>query len=153
MDGELLSNGEPSKPAPRKSLAEIFRQHLPYYLAIGMSADEYWNGSTYLVASYREAYEMRVKREEWARWRGGAYFFEALLQAAPVLRTNLGGGKVEPGKYPAEPWPVTEKEVKEREERIERENFERFKAKLEAESKRELQRRAELASKEVSEDA
>lgn len=118
-----------------------------------MSADEYWHGSTSLVAAYRKAHEIRMKREEWARWRSGAYFFDALLKAAPVLRTNLGGGRVEPGRYPEEPWPLTEKEAKEREARIERMNTERFIAQLEAESNRELQRRAESAEKSALKEA
>lgn len=150
MDGDPVT-GEPSQPLPRKTMAEIFYEHLPYYLAIGMSADEYWNGSPSLVVAYRNAHEIMERRNEWARWRQGAYFYDALLKVAPVMRAAFGKGKVEPGKYPTEPWPVTEKDAREREERQERENYERFVAQLEADHMME-KRKAESAKKEASEN-
>lgn len=69
------------------------------------------------------------------------------------MRAALSKTKVEPGKYPDEPYPLTEKELREREERRERENYERYIAKMEADSERELKRRAEAKKlQEVSEN-
>lgn len=125
----------------------------PYYLAMGMSYHEFWRESPSLVRAYRKAYEIRQRNEEWARHRQGAYIYNALLCVAPVMRAALSKTKVEPGKYPDEPYPLTEKELREREERRERENYERYIAKMEADSERELKRRAEAKKlQEVSEN-
>jgi hypothetical protein len=126
---------------------DIFVQTFPSYMAIGMTYDEFWHGPAILVKYYREAYRIKRREEEWKRWRQGAYFYDALLRVAPVMRAAFGKGKVEPGKYPEEPWPLTQKEADEREQRRELENTKRFIAHLEAESERNLKK-----MKEASED-
>lgn len=147
MDGDPVE-GEPSNEPV--TLADIFSAVFPQYLAMGMTYDEFWYGCPSLVRDYRKAYEIKRHNEEWARWRSGAYFFCALLKAAPVLRA-FGKGDVKPGEYPAEPWPLTEKEAREREEAREKEKYERYLAKMNADSERELKRRAQMA-KEAKEN-
>jgi hypothetical protein len=153
VDGDPVT-GELSQDLIPKTLTEVFLRVFPQYLAMGMSYDEFWRGPASLVKAYREAEELRRQQEEWARWRQGAYFYDALLRVAPVMRASFGGGKVEPGRYPDEPWPLTEKEARERAEAREKENYERYIAQMELASARELKRRAEAeeaARKEVSE--
>ena len=147
MDGDPVT-GEPSAPI---TYTDAFSQLFPQYMVMGMTYDEYWNGHAILTKYYREAYDLRNHNDEWDRWRRGAYFYDALLRVAPVMRTTFGNGKVEAGKYPEEPWPLTEKEAKEREIRRERENTERFIKQLEAESERNLKKLNE-AKKEASGD-
>jgi hypothetical protein len=55
---------------------------------------------------------------------------------------------MKPGHYPDEPWPITEAEARELEERREKENYERYLAKMNADSERELKRRREAAKKQ-----
>lgn len=148
MDGELTEGGEPSKP---KTLTEIFREVCPDYMAMGMSYDEFWNGPPSLVRDYRKAYDIRLHNEEWARHRMGLYVYTALLCVAPVMRMSLTGDKVEPGKYPDHPYPLTEAEARKQEEEREMENFKEFLARMEAESDRELKRR-EALQKEANEN-
>lgn len=153
MDGDPVT-GELSQDQIPKTFTEVFLRMFPQYLALGMSYDEFWRGPASLVKAYREAEELRRHQEEWARWRQGAYFYDALLRVAPVMRASFGGGKVEPGRYPDEPWPLTEKEARERAEAREKENYERYIERMELASARELKRRAEAeetAKKEVSE--
>ena len=138
MDGDDLES-EPSTSSSNKSLAELFAEVFPYYLAMGMTYDEFWHGKPSLVRDYRKAKLIRMRDEEWARHRQGEYFFAALLAASPVLKPIVKDAK--PGNFPEEPWPLTEKESKEREIRRERENTKRFIAQLEAESKRNLEER------------
>ena len=148
MDGDPVT-GEPSdKPEKPLTLAEVFTAVWPQYLAMGMTYDEFWRGPARLVKDDRDAQEIKNKREEWARWRQGAYFYDALLRVAPVMRASFGGGKVEPGKYPEEPWPLTEKEARERAEAKEKENYERYIAQMNAASEREMKRRQAEAEKE-----
>ena len=98
--------------------------------------------------AFRESYEIRQRNEEWARWRSGMYIFDALLCAAPMMRTPLTRTKVEPGKYPEEPWPLTDKEAREREEAREKQKVLRFLEKMNAVSERELKRQAEEKDRE-----
>ena len=151
MDGDPVT-GKPSENRQPRSMTELFVAVFPQYLAMGMTYDEFWHKSPMLVKDYREAFEMRMRREEWARWRQGAYVYNALIMVAPVMRAAFGKGRVEPGKYPDEPWPLTEKEAKEREDARRIENYKRYLSRMEAESERELKRRAELEKKETRED-
>lgn len=146
MDGDPVT-GEPSA---NLTLTDVFVKLCPQYMAMGMSYDEFWNGPTILVKYYREAFEIKKRNEEWGRWRAGAYFYDALLRVSPILRA-FGKGKVEPGKYPEEPWPLTQKEADERQAAIEKKQYESYIANMRANSDREKQRRAELAKdKEVN---
>lgn len=152
MDGNPVE-GEPSNPENNvSSFAEVLYQLCPQYMMMGMTYDEFWNRNTTCHKAYREAYKLRIQQEEWARWRQGAYIYDVLLRVAPVLRP-FAKGKVEPGKYPEEPYPLTEKEVKEREEAREKANYEAYIARMEAASERELKRRAEEAAKEAKDCA
>lgn len=159
MDGDPVT-GEPSPfeksdndSAPNMPYTAIFTRVFPEYLAMGMTYKQFWREPSILAKYYRDAFEIRRRQEEWARWRQGAYVFDALLCAAPVMRAAFGKGKVEPGKYPDSPWPLTEKEMREQEEAREKERYERYIANMNAASERELKRRAEEAKrKEATED-
>lgn len=146
MDGDAVE-AEPSEP---KRLVDIFREVFPYYLAMGMSYNEFWYGNPSLVCDYRKAWEIKQKNEEYARWRSGMYFYDALLKVAPVLRP-FAKGRVEPGKYPDRPFPLTEKEAKEQEEQRERENFFAYVKRMEAESERN-KKKMESQKKEAIND-
>ena len=80
-----------------------------------------------------------------------AYIYDTLLRVSPVFRP-FGKGEVKPADFMEAPYPLTEKEAREREEARERKNFFEYLARMEADSERELKRRAEQAKKEVSKD-
>lgn len=153
MDGEPVT-GEPSSSEDSElSYNEMFVKVFPKYMAMGMSYDEFWHGPAILAQAYRKAYEIKQRQEEWARWRQGYYNFTALMCAAPVMRAAFSKHKVEPGKFPDEPWPLTEKESNEREQRKARERYYRMREKLIAEVKQTREEKAkESAQKEVSEN-
>lgn len=152
MEGAPVT-GEPSDGdnSEAVSLVETFRKLCPMYMVMGMTYDQFWHCNTVVHKAYREAWEIHKQNDEWSRWRQGAYFYDALLRVAPVMRSSMSKTHVEPGKYPDEPWPLTEKEAKERELRRERENTERFIKQLEIESERNIKRLNEMR-KEASED-
>lgn len=106
-------------------------------MSLGMTYEQFWHCGTAMHKAYREAFMIRQHNEEWSRWRQGAYIYDALLRVAPVMRAAFGKGKVEPGKYPEEPWPLTEKEAREREEAMRIRRMEQFMARLTAESEQE----------------
>ena len=146
MDGDDLGESEPSEPP---TLAEIFRQAFPYYLAMGMTYDEFWRGDPTLVRDYRKAADLKRHEKNYELWMNGRYIFEALRCAPLLVGFPEKGYKVPSGAgYPDMPYPLTEQEAQEREIQRENENTKRFIAQLEAESKRNL----EKAKKEAVKD-
>ena len=145
MDGDDLES-EPSEI----TLTEFFIKMFPFYMMMGMSYDEYWNGPVWLAKAYREAHQMKQRQEEWARWRQAAYIFDALLCASPMMKPFVKDAK--PGKFSEEPWPLTQKEADERQRAKDIENYKKALAQRRAASDAELKRRAEAKKQEVSED-
>ncbi len=125
MDSELVSSsefttksdgegGRGSAPAPHLRFSDIFWQKFPYYLSIGMTADQYWDGDCILPKYYREAEKLRQERVNQEAWLQGMYVYDSMLRVAPVLRAFVKKG-TKPKPYVEEPYPIgpkTEKEVK-----------------------------------------
>ena len=109
-----------------QSYGKIFEQLCPYYMSIGMSYDEFWNGDVSAVKAYRMANELRDRRMNQELWLQGKYIYDALCSVSPLFRFSTKPTKSEP--YVQEPYPITAAEVREREERKAREEEERFKA-------------------------
>lgn len=130
----------------------MFIDVFPQYLAMGMSYDEFWHGKPSLVRAYRKAWQLRRENRNSEAWLMGLYVYDALMCVAPVMRAALSNERPKPGKYPEEPYPLTEKEAKRREAIQERKDFEAYLAKMNAASERELKRRAEGTKKEAKTD-
>lgn len=141
MDGELLA-----RPSDR-TYTDVFIESFPQYMAMGMSYQEYWQGPPWLAKSYRDAFEIKQEHKNWELWMGGAYFYEALRDVAPVMRASFSKKPVEFGKYPEKPWPITEKAARQEQEAKERAAFERMLARFNAESKKNTE---ESVCREVS---
>jgi len=137
LGSKLVSDSQPRMgvesvrdPTP-KSFSQTFYEHLPYYLAMGMTTDEYFNQDCTLVKCYREA--QRIKREERNQelWLQGMYIYEAIGDMSPVLRAFSKKG-TKPLPYPTEPYPITKAEVEARQQREEERQAEKIKAKFSA---------------------
>lgn len=147
MDGDDLAESEPSEPP---SLAEIFTKAFPYYLAMGMTYDEFWRGSPSLVRAYRQAHDLKRHERNYDLWLQGRYIFEA-LRCAPLLvgfpdknyKPPAGSG------YPDRPYPLTDKEAQEQAKQREEENFREYLRRMEAASEREMKRRKESQKEAV----
>ena len=138
MDGDDLEESEPSEPP---TLRDIFEDAFPYYLAMGMTYDEFWHGAPSLVRAYRKAHDMKRHEKNYELWMQGRYIFEALRCAPLLVGFPEKGYKMPSGAgYPDMPYPLSEKEAHEREIERENENTKRFIAQLEAESKRNLEK-------------
>ncbi len=120
MDGELV-NGQPSDtdpdqrrgradpaPAAPAKQSEVFWREFPYYLSIGMTAEQYWDGDALLPRYYRKADRLRQERANTEAWLQGAYVYDAILGAAPVLHAFAKKG-TKPRPYREEPFPLGEK--------------------------------------------
>lgn len=115
--------GREVTPPPKKSFTEIFEEAFPLYLAFGMTAAEFWEGDPALAAGYRQADAIRRRRMNEELWLNGVYMAEAI--SATVGNMFSKGRK---NKYPAEPFPITEDEQRERREREEKAKMEKIKA-------------------------
>lgn len=126
----LLGGGADNGSAP-VSLTALFYEHLPFYLSIGMTYEQYWNEDCLLTRYYRKAHQMKQQRRNQELWLQGAYIYEALTDIAPVLHAFAKKG-TKPAPYVAEPFPLTNEEVQARAKRDTKTKYEKQKAKLAA---------------------
>lgn len=138
MGNELVSDSlsfenrgvdEPS--ASLISYTEQFYSHLPFYLSIGMTFEQYWNEDCCLVKYYREAFNIKRERDNERMWLQGMYIYEALCDVSPVLRAFAKNG-TKPVKYSSEPYAITKKEIERRRIEKEKAEYEQIKAKTNA---------------------
>lgn len=115
--------GSPCPTPPSINHTDIFNKAFPYYLSIGMTYELYWNNDCELVKHYREASEMKKRAKNEELWLQGLYFYEALCDVSPVLHA-FAKRNTKPIKYPSEPYPISEKEAKERAEEKDKKNVE-----------------------------
>jgi hypothetical protein len=95
----------------------------PYYLAMGMTYEQFWEDDPAIAKAYRRADEIRRRRMNEELWLAGIYVADAL--SATVGNMFTKGQKFQ---YPAEPKPITRDEIEERKEREQRQRMERIKA-------------------------
>lgn len=94
-------------------------------MAIGMSYDEFWNQDVSLVRVYMEADEIRRRRQNEVLWLQGLYVRDALCCSVVNMFSDKNAKKFD---YPTEPYPITERQIAEVEERKHRAMEERLKA-------------------------
>ena len=85
---------------PTPSYTEIIYRCLPYYLAMGMSADEFWNCDPRLYEAYREKDRIEKEKENERLWLLGLYVYQSILLTAPRLNSIQ---PKEPIEYPNKP--------------------------------------------------
>jgi hypothetical protein len=108
VEGELLN-------PPSLKFSEVFEECFPYYLSIGMSSKDFWEGDCTLVIAYRKAEMLRRQRENTQAWYQGAYVYNAICAASPLLHAFAKEGTTA-YPYVKRPFPLTQKEQDERDE-------------------------------------
>lgn len=125
MGCELVSASAPLDGATATrspvSFADTFRKYLPYYLSIGMTWEQYWDGSPDMVIYYRQADDLRQRRKNDELWLQGMYIYDALCSRfttpVPVAFTKgSGDGR----NYPDQPYPLKRDEAQKRKEEKEK---------------------------------
>lgn len=118
MDGKLVSGSlsapegsERDSSLPFFTYTEQFYEQFPYYLAIGMTPEQYWDGDPALAKYYRKADEIRLERHNQEKWLQGMYIYEAICDASPILRAFAKKG-TKPHPYTEKPYPITNKQRK-----------------------------------------
>ena len=122
---ESADGGGHSAPISN-SYTRAFYDNFPYYLAIGMTSEQYWDGDSTLTKYYRKADELNRKRKNEELWLQGMYIYEALCAVSPVMNAFAKKG-TKPRPYADHPYALTTSDREE--ERKMREKQERDKAK------------------------
>lgn len=124
MDNELVTGsashaatgGGKSRQPVVSRYGEIFEEQCGYYMSMGMSYHDYWDGDSTMTKYYRDMYEVERDRQNELLWLQGMYFYEALCDASPIL--NSASRKRKPLPYRKQPIPLTKsanKKMKDRE--------------------------------------
>lgn len=92
---------------PQQSYSEIFEECCPFYLSIGMSSAEYWDGDNDLPRYYRKAYKMKQEQTNREAWMYGLYVYDAVVSAMSHLSQNKSSHK----SYAPEPYSFTKEDI------------------------------------------
>jgi hypothetical protein len=87
----------------------MFYEAFPFYLSIGMTSDQYWDGDPSLTKCYRQADELKRQRRNQELWLQGMYIYEALCNVAPIFNAFAKRG-TKPTPYTDRPYSITTKE-------------------------------------------
>ena len=108
------------------SYTKTFYDAFPFYLSIGMTPEQYWDGDPSLPKYYRKASELQRKRKNEDLWLQGMYIYEALCDVSPIMNGFAKKG-TKPHPYTDRPYSITRDDLAE--ERKLREKRDREKAK------------------------
>ena len=113
MGCELLT--EESGATQRRTNTEVFEESFPFYLAIGMSYAEYWEGDPKLTQYYRKAYQIKQEEINNNAWLQGLYVYDAISTALHNALRGMGKQKPPPKDYAKQPYEFHKKNKTEQE--------------------------------------
>lgn len=76
------------KPQAPRKYSEVFKDCFPYYLSIGMSSEEYWDGDNDFPRCYRKAEKMRQEQLNYEAWLKGLYVYDAFMSGLSHLNSK-----------------------------------------------------------------
>ena len=101
MGAELLNEENPTQ---KGTYTQLFEESFPFYLAIGMSPSEYWEGDPKLAQYYRKAYHIKQEEINNNAWLQGVYVYDAVSTALYNSLRGLGKNKSPAREYAKEPY-------------------------------------------------
>lgn len=126
MDDGFLEDSSPYTTDDRREVllknlsltpyTDIFDEQFPYYLAIGMTYDQFWNDDPTLVKAFRKAEEIKTTKANQMAWLQGRYIYDAILRVTPVI------GGHEPIEYLSEAYPIGDTAIEKAQEKQEETN-------------------------------
>jgi hypothetical protein len=138
LDSELVSSSLSATEGsghdsslPHFTYTERFYEAFPYYLSIGMTHEQYWDGDCTLTKYYRKADELRSERRNQELWLQGMYIYEAICDVSPILHAFAKKG-TKPHPYTSKPYAISEKQIRQEREERERKVAEKGKRFMEA---------------------
>ena len=82
---------------------------------MGMSYEQFWDGSPYLVLTYRKAFKIKRELDNEIAWLTGLYFYDALAVALQNVLRKCGQNRENYIEKPLDIFPLTQREKKRRE--------------------------------------
>jgi hypothetical protein len=95
-----------------KTNTEIFEECFSFYLAIGMSSAEYWEGDPSLARYFRKAYKIKQDEINNNAWLQGLYIYDAVSTA---VYNALRGKNSQAREYAKQPFNLENREKTEQE--------------------------------------
>lgn len=103
-------------------MTEIFERDCPYYMALGMTYEQYWYGDVHMARAFYKADRIRQRRMNDEAWLYGAYVCKAI--EATICNAFRKSG-TPPAEYPKEPvWRDEPDEYEVEQEQMKREEQE-----------------------------
>lgn len=102
------------------SYTETFEKSCPFFIAIGMSYDQFWYEDCWVANAYLKAYKIRKDQLNEQLWLQGVYIYEALCDVSPVLHAFSKKG-TRPIPFTKKPYSFDKKEEKYTEKENEKE--------------------------------
>lgn len=93
-----------------KTYSQIFDECFPFYLSIGMSPAEYWEGDNDLPKAYRKAFKLRQENKNYEAWLNGLYVYDAITSAM----THISKKKSDHKNYAEKPYDFTPRKKEEK---------------------------------------
>lgn len=125
-----MGDGGTGRPSPLLRYGDKFEELCGYYMSLGMSYHDYWDGDNCMTKYYREAEEIKKERRNSELWLQAAYIYEALLDASPVF--NPLSKKNKPFPFRSEPIAITASGSKQSDERKKKQRLENGKEAMRA---------------------
>ena len=110
---DLPSEEDKSKQISDTPISDMLDKLCPYYMLIGVSYDEFWNGDYTHLKYHEERYKLEVERKNQELWLQGLYFYDALGTSLANAFAKKGST---PKKYPEKPYRITEKTEEEKQD-------------------------------------
>lgn len=130
MSSQGGGGGTESRSSPLLRYGDKFEELCGYYMSLGMSYHDYWDGDSSMTRYYRRMDEYNRERKNYELWLQGAYIYEALLDASPVY--NALSKQKKPFPYRNSPMPITTNESKAAQERDKQERLKKGKEAMRA---------------------
>ena len=97
--------GVKSRPSPSQRYGDKFEELCGYYMSLGMSYSDFWDGDACMAKHYRQLSEIQKETRNTELWLQAAYIYEALICASPIFNPLSKKGK--PFPFRSEPIPIT----------------------------------------------
>ena len=102
---------------------ELLDKAFPYYLSIGMTPEQYWDGANEWKIAFRKAHKEKMNRDNLMMWLQGKYIYDAVASLYPLF--NALSKKKEPYPYVAEPYPLFQEDQEAKRKEKERIQYEK----------------------------
>lgn len=117
------TGGNQKEVAPRSyTYGELLDLAFPYYLSIGMTPEQYWDGESEWKIAFRKAHKKKINDQNLMMWLQGRYIYDAVGSLYPLF--NALSKKKEPYPYVSEPYAIGKEEKEQREKEKARRQYE-----------------------------